>query len=75
MKIKITERALLARVNRRLEKESRVIKICKTNSRWYNDFGRYYEVDTANNTITAQHIDLGGLAREMGCLAGYETYE
>ena len=72
MKKKVSERALMARINRKLAREQQQLMKCKQDSRDHAALGDYYLVDLATNSITAQNMDLGDLGRELECLAGYE---
>lgn len=64
--ISISDRALLARVNRRLAKqdEPSLVRVCREDSRCFNDFGRYYATNYSNHLV-ASHIDLEEWAREL----------
>ncbi|CRI63748.1 conserved hypothetical protein [Thiocapsa sp. KS1] len=70
----VSERALFARLSRRLAKDGDILKKCRFDSRWYGDFGNYYIVDS-RNAISATHVDLEGWAREMGVLQPWERLE
>lgn len=64
--IAISDRALLARVNRKLAKQddpSRV-RVCREDSRDFNQLGRYYATDYSNHLIGSD-IDLQEWAREL----------
>jgi len=75
-KAPVTERALLARINRKLKTEGRVLKVKRGN--WRNDIsGPYYLVDVKNNSVIAgasahNRIDLEKFARKLGTLEEYE---
>jgi len=75
MKKQISERALLARLNRKLEKHSEIIKKCRSDSHAYGDFGNYYSVSLQTNAIQAQHIDLEKWGREYEVLKEWEELE
>jgi aspartyl aminopeptidase len=62
-----TERAILARVNRKLVKQGGRLLVCPENSRWFNNLGRYYCVNN-NNIITAQFVDLDDWAKELAVI-------
>ena len=64
--VELSERALLARVNRRLFNEMEVVRVCRENSRWYGTLGRHYAVNLNLNTIVAQHVSLEDWAKELG---------
>ena len=74
-KVKVSERALLARVNRVLVKEGEKVLICRTDSRWFNDLGRYYSVNLNRNSIEAQGFDLEQWGRVLGLLKAYEILD
>lgn len=73
-KVKVTTRALEARMRRHLQKENLVLRKCKVDSRWYHDLGDYYAVNE-NNSVRDTHIPLEAWAREAGVLKPYETVE
>lgn len=78
LKVKVTERALVARMTRKLATEGLQLKKCRFNSRWYNDFGDYYTVHIHLNTVEHRHINLETLvawAREDGVLRGFEVLD
>lgn len=70
----ITENTLIKRINRRLASDGEAVRVhlCKWNSRWFTDLGRYYLVDVNRNTIEGQHIDIEDLGREVGALGATE---
>lgn len=70
----VTERALFARLSRRLAKDGEILKKCRFDSRWYNDFGSYYTVNQFN-AISATHMDLEDWARELGVMQPWERLE
>jgi len=74
--VPVSERALFQRIQRALQAEGRgeVLKQCRPTSRWFNDLGRYYGVDS-NNRISFAHKDLEELAKEMKVLQPWEVYE
>ena len=67
-RIPISERALMARINRRLAKEEPwPLKLCKTRpgSMAENNLGTYHTVNTYRNSVEDYRIeDLEGWARE-----------
>ena len=63
--MKISEQALVQRINRRLDSE----QLHRTRGqRWKSDLGDYFVTDQ-NNVITAQHVDIQTLADELGIVA------
>lgn len=63
----LSERALVARINRRLNREGQTLRLCREDSRWFLELGRYYIVDDRNN-ITAQGVSLEALAADLGVM-------
>lgn len=57
------EKAIMARVNRRLRKEGQVVR--KSRLRWMNDLGQYYIVGDPSNYVEATNVDLQELAQEL----------
>lgn len=74
MKVKrtVTEKALIARINRKLKKDSE--RLCKTRGQQArSNLGDYYILDWYRNWIVAYHCDLEGLGRELEVLGDEET--
>lgn len=73
----VSVRAIIVRINRKLEKDCKRLHVCPESSRWNRDLGRYYMVDCCTNNICGPHIDgksgLQELARELGVMAEDET--
>lgn len=74
-KVVVSERALLARLNRKLAHEGLQIKKCRMNSRFYHDLGDYYIIDIRLNFIKSKDVDLKRLGKSENVLAGYEELE
>jgi hypothetical protein len=70
MKVPVTEKALLARVNRQLSKENR--KLVKSPKRVRGDDSEYMCICLSNNTIDSQGVFLDDWAREIGALKEWE---
>jgi hypothetical protein len=66
---KVTEKAVIARINR---KHSVLIRKCKENSRNFATLGRLYTVDASTNCVLDYDIDLEEFARQVGVLKNYE---
>lgn len=64
-KTAVSQRALLARINRRLARSCESIRLCRPSSRWFGDLGRVYSVDHVRNQINGSHIDLESRGREL----------
>ena len=73
MKKLISERALLARINRALVGE--IVKKCRADSKQWPSLGTHYSVDLTSNTIIHTHIDLEAYGRELGCLTEFESWD
>ena len=69
----MAERALVARINRKLADESRVLRRCRRNSRWYDELGDYYMLNVRTNLIEAKRVSLEKWGREMAVLKPYEV--
>lgn len=68
-KVKVTERAVMRRLNRKLAKDSQLIR------QWRNPqpgAARFYIVDTDTNCVTAETDDLKDWANEEGVLKPWE---
>ncbi len=79
-KVPVSERAVIARINRKLKPEGRQLKTKRGG--WRQDVsGPYYLLDVERNIVVAggsgQHsrIDLERLARKLEVLSEYETME
>ena len=59
-----SERAIVARINRKLSKTGDRLRVCCEGSKWFNDLGRYYATNN-RNVIIAAHIDVEQWAREL----------
>ena len=71
-KVKVSERAALARLNRAMANAEEVVKKARPGSRAFNELGEYYAINTGSNVVTATHIDLEKWGREVGALKPYE---
>lgn len=70
--IPVSERALLARVNRQLIKTGEQIMRCSPkNVSAENELGRFYRVNVRVGGVQ-KHVDLEDLARELEVLKPYE---
>ena len=70
-KVKITTRALLQRINRKLDSDQEKLHTSR-GEQAYQDVGRYYIINYYNNSITASGVDPEALGRELGVLKAYE---
>lgn len=72
MKVQVTEKALIGRINRKLAKDYEAIKKTRPNSRAKSNLGDFYLLNTYRNTIIDTCIKLEQFARDRGVLAEYE---
>ncbi|GAB3479353.1 hypothetical protein [Azotobacter salinestris] len=75
MKVKVTERALLARINRALRKDNQQLCRCREDSQGYAELGDFYAMDTAQDVVMARHVDLAMWARDLGILPDWEELQ
>jgi hypothetical protein len=69
----VSERALFARMNRKLVKDGVRLHRAKVNSKVALTLGEYYT--TENNSVTAQFINLEDWAKEMNALKPWEVLD
>ena len=62
----MSERALVARVNRKLarELESNRVRVCREDSRWFGELGRHFMIDVNTNVVVGKHLDLNNFLCE-----------
>ena len=69
----ITVRALLQRINRRLNKDfERVYKLRSPRPPYMETYGDYYRVDLQINGVVDTDVDLEDLGRELGVMKAWE---
>jgi hypothetical protein len=68
-RVSVTERALILRINRALRPD-RVLKTTHPGTLREEEVGRYYIL--RGNTLDRDHVNLVALAKELGCLEGFE---
>ncbi len=75
-KVRVSERALLARIQRKLNSNGQIIHKLRQPpegvSRWFGDLGAYYTVVADGNSVGDTHINLELYAKELGVLKPYE---
>jgi hypothetical protein len=71
-KIPVSEKALMARVNRKLAREGERILKSREGSRLRGNVGEFYLLDVNRNTVTGTHMELEHVAKEVGALRDYE---
>ena len=69
--VPVGERALIARINRKLKQQGEKLKKLR-GERWASDLGYFYIVNETLNSVEAQHVNLEEMARELGALAEWE---
>jgi hypothetical protein len=67
--VPVSERALLARLNRKLAADLEMVKTTRDNTRARQELGEFFVVDMQINGIVGQDIDLEDFARTRGVLA------
>ena len=75
MKVQVTTRALVQRIDRLLAKDGQMLKKTRKKSRWFSETGEYFIINFNQNAIVAKHVDLEKLGRELGALKDYEEIE
>jgi hypothetical protein len=68
----VSERALIARINRKLRDDDEVLRRCRETTRDYNRLGDFFIVDVRQNCVVNAHVDLEALARELRCMHAWE---
>ncbi|MEJ5370230.1 MAG: hypothetical protein WHT08_18110 [Bryobacteraceae bacterium] len=71
----VSERALIGRINRRLDRDNKKLFKSRPGSRLEANVGRFYVVDVWRNTVVDTHVDLESYGRELGVLAEWEKLE
>ena len=74
IRVAVTMRALVQRINRRLYDDDQMLKKTR-GQRASVELGPYYILDYRNFTVVAQHVDPEALGRELGALQPYEVVE
>jgi hypothetical protein len=74
-KVKVSERALFARINRKIVEEDLVMRRCPATRRDYLNLGDFYLVNLRVNGLAGSHLDLEAYGREIGALKDYEELE
>lgn len=69
---KVSQQALVARLNRRLAKQGEALRRCRENTRDHVTLGDFYVIDVARNSVVSKHVDLQKLAKRLGALKAGE---
>jgi hypothetical protein len=72
--VTITEGSAVKRINRKLAPEGEKLRTLR-GDRYWNDFGRYFIVDTHTGCLVATHVKIADLAAELGVLAPWERID
>ncbi len=69
----VSERALLARINRQLVGRGQSLRRCRRDSLSRNTLGRHYLLDFRSNRVVEANLDLESWARSAGLLRSHEV--
>ena len=72
MKVPVTERSVVARVNRRLASDGEQLKPARS-ERLRAQVGDWYVLDVKLNGISRKDVNLEAIARACGALQDWET--
>ena len=71
----VTERALIARINRRLAPLDQAVRSPREGSPCRHSFGRHYILDWRGNRPIESHLNVEAKARALGVMSGIEYVE
>lgn len=71
-KVPVSERAVLARINRKLAKSGEQIRKCRADSGPHATLGDYYCVNTKGNFVVYGDAELDRIGRLLGVLRPFE---
>lgn len=74
-KIPLSERAIVARINRKLTKEGYLRLKKARGERAVASVGEYYLIDANRNIIHAMRVDPESYARQIDVMSNYEAIE
>jgi hypothetical protein len=74
VKLPVTTRALVQRLNRRLHDDELVLRKTRSRRAWI-DLGDFYLVNWRINGVVRYRVDLEELGREVGVLANWERWD
>ena len=72
VKVPVSVRALMARINRKLHATDRALKKARGVGRARLDVGEFYVVSGRRNLAVSTHVDPEDLGRELGVLRPWE---
>jgi hypothetical protein len=70
--VPVSERALIQRINRKLQHEEKRMMVARSGSRAEQEYGRYFIIDIRRSQATDADCDPEALGREIGALTKYE---
>jgi len=70
----ITEKALIARINRKLKPDGQILKKTR-GERAILDLGYFYVIDIYQNISLWTRVDIEAFGKELGVMKDYETVE
>jgi hypothetical protein len=73
MRVPVSERALIQRVNRRLEKFGQCLR--KTREGQWPTLGDYHVIDLKGNYVSQHHVDIERLGRKLKALQRWEDFK
>jgi hypothetical protein len=71
-KVLVSERAILARINRKLAKDQEVLRKCRRDNRSYHQLGDYYRIDVRCNGVVEMDVPLETIAKDLEVLKPWE---
>lgn len=71
----VSERALIARINRKLAPDFESVRRCSPHSRSFSETGRYYLLDHRQNWVSDTWVDISEMANDLGVLRHYERFD
>jgi hypothetical protein len=74
-KIKVAERAIMVRLNRKLHGEDLMVKKTREGTRARFDLGEFYTINWRLNALGDSNIDLEDWARHHGALKDWEEID
>ena len=73
LKVPVTNRALIQRINRALVPQNQVLRARRGSGGWSPDVGDYFTIDLEQKAIARTNLDLVEFARKLGVLDPWET--
>jgi len=70
--VEVSERTVIARINRLLAKDGKAIKVARELTRLHASMGWFHEIDTHRKLVTNSDIDLARYAAGLRMLTAWE---